>query len=236
MGAHYNPKVSTNGLILSLDAANPKCFGAAQTSATNLVSGGAITGALGTPGTGAHTPDVDNFPEYNSVNSGVFDFAGGRGMNCDEDLGAHTEFTLSLWFYKPTSTLQYIADARNNSGQWSIFNYSSNRNITYTDLLAYNYEEPFNASADGFLSVWQHLVITSNASNGHIFLNSTEVSTYSVQGSVNETLGVNFRIGTRYTTGNEYTGYMGPICAYNRVLTDAEIVQNFNAHRKRYDV
>lgn len=45
MGAFAGPEIPNSGLILNLDAANPRCFGAAETSATNLVSGGAVTGA-----------------------------------------------------------------------------------------------------------------------------------------------------------------------------------------------
>ena len=236
MGTHYNAKVPTNGLILSLDAANPKCFGAAQTSATNLVSGGAVTGASGNPGTGAHTPNVDNFPEYNSVNGGVFDFAGGRGMNCDEDLGAHTAFSLSMWFYTSSATLAYFSDARNDGGQWYIRNYSSDVNYEHTALMSYNYDVTYDANAPEFTSTWVHQVLVSDATESRLYLNGVEVSTYVSQASINENLGVNFRIGTRYTTSNEWTGYMGPICAYNRVLTQAEITDSFQAHRKRFGV
>lgn len=236
MGTYYNAKVPSDGLILSLDAANAKCFINGATSATNLVSGGAITGANGNPGTGAHTPNTSNFPAYNSVNGGVFDFVGGKGMNCDEDLGSHTEFTLSIWFYKPTSTLQYITDGRNDGGQWFIFNYTTDINLEYTAVLSYNYEDPFNASNADFLNTWQQMVVVSDVSESRIYLNSTEVSTYVAQGSVDEALGVNFRIGTRFTTSNQFTGYYGPICAYNRVLTEVEIVDSFNAHRRRFDL
>jgi hypothetical protein len=53
---------------------------------------------------------------------------------------------------------------------------------------------------------------------------------------MDEDFGKNFRIGTRYTTSTQWTGYMGPIVAYNRVLSAGEVKQNFNAHRSRYGI
>lgn len=236
MGAFAGPEIPNSGLILNLDAANPRCFGAAETSATNLVSGGAVTGANGTPLTGAHTPNTAYFPEYNSVNGGVFDFAGGRGMNVDEDLGAHTEFTFSMWFYTASATLAYFADGRNDGGQWYIRNYSTDINYEFTSALSYNYDVTYDASAPEFTSTWVHQVVVSDATESRLYLNGTEVSTYVSQTSLTESLGVNYRIGTRYTVANSWTGYMGPICIYNRVLTEPEIVQSFNAHRGRFGI
>lgn len=117
MSVFSGPNVAMDGLILHLDPANPDCFGTGETSATNLVSGGAVTGASGQPNAGAHTADTANFPAYNSINGGIFDFAGGKGMNCDEDLGTHTTITFDIWYYKNGSGQHYITDGRNDGGQ-----------------------------------------------------------------------------------------------------------------------
>ena len=54
--------------------------------------------------------------------------------------------------------------------------------------------------------------------------------------SVDEDFGTNYRIGTRYTTSSEWTGYMGPIFFYNRELSADEAKQNFEVHRSRFGV
>jgi hypothetical protein len=224
-----------SGLLLHLDPANATCFGSAETSATNLISDEAVTGANGNPGTGAHTPNTANFPEWESNNGGRFDFVSGRGMNVEEDLGTHTEFTIDIWYYRDSSTGSlYLTDGRNDSGSWFLTNYTSNHNITFTDLATYNFDVAYNASNTDFINRWQHLTFTSDATSSKMYIDGTERTLIS-SSSVSENLGVNFRIGTRYTTTGEWSGYMGPIKIYDRVLTEAEALQNFNADKSRFD-
>ena len=79
------------------------------------------------------------------------------------------------------------------------------------------------------------MVVTSNSGGSQIFIDGTK-RTADDSDSVDEDLGVNFRIGTRYTTTASWTGYMGPIHIYNRVITDEEVIQNFNAFRGRFGI
>jgi len=234
MGIAYNPRIVTDGLIFAIDAGNPKCFTSGNTSCVNMVTQGAVTGANGTPGTGTHTPNASQFPAYNSEAGGVFDFnfAGGRGMNVEEDLGSHSAITLEMWFYKTSATTQYFTDARNNGGEWFLSNYTSD-NINYTDALTYNFDATYNASSTSFLNQWLHMIVTSDSTGGKIYLNGAEVTPL-LSNSVNENLGVNFRIGTRYTDSSRWTGKMGPIRIYNKVLTSAEVLSNFASTKGRF--
>jgi len=233
MGFSRGPKIPTNGLILALDAGNPKCFTSGDTTCNNIITGGLLTGASGTPLSGTHTPDTSNFPTYNSTNGGVFDFAGGRGMNFEEDLGFTTTRTLIMWFYKNSSNTQYFSDARNNGGQWFLSNYSG-ENINYTDALRYNFGGSYNASHPDFINKWHCMTVTSDNTESRLYLSGEEVDSYVSQNSIDEDFGKNFRIGTRYTTSTEWTGYFGPILAYDRVLSDSEILNYYNATKSRF--
>ena len=233
MGFSRGPKIPTNGLILALDAGNPKCFTSGDTTCNNIITGGLLTGASGTPLSGTHTPDTSNFPTYNSTNGGVFDFAGGRGMNFEEDLGFTTTRTLIMWFYKNSSNTQYFSDARNNGGQWFLSNYSG-ENINYTDALRYNFGGSYNASHPDFINKWHCMAVTSDNTESRLYLSGEEVDSYVSQNSIDEDFGKNFRIGTRYTTSTEWTGYFGPILAYDRVLSDSEILNYYNATKSRF--
>ena len=240
MATNYNPRVVTDGLVLCLDAGNTKCFNSGDTACKNLVTGGLVTGASGSPGSGTHTPNSANFPSYSSINGGVFNFSGGKGMNCEEDLGSHTELSLSMWFYKSSSAVEYFTDARNDGGQWFLSNYSG-ENINYTDALRYNFDAAYNASNSDFIGQWHHMVVTSNSTRSYLYLDGYEISvhpkyrtSYVSTTSINENLGKNFRIGTRYTTSAQWTGYMGQILIYNRALTAQEIQQNYNATKSRF--
>jgi hypothetical protein len=233
MASYTGPNIVENGLILALDAGNTKCFTPGQTTCKNMITGGDVTGASGTPGSGAHTSNAGNFPAYNSINGGVFDFAGGKGMNCNENLGSTSTRTLMMWFYKNSSAGQYFSDARNNGGQWFLSNYSG-ENINYTDALRYNYGGAYNASHPDFLNKWICMTVTSDNSGSKLYLNGFEVGSYVSQNSIDEDFGRNFRIGTRYTTSSQWTGYFGPILAYNRVISPAEVLQNFNSQKSRF--
>ncbi|NWJ44001.1 LamG domain-containing protein [Marine Group I thaumarchaeote] len=232
MGAHGGPDIVTDNLIFAIDAGSPKCFTSGATTATCLVSGFNCSGAFGNPGSGTHTPDASNFPAYNSLNGGIFDFNGSKGINIDGDLGSTTASTISMWFYKKSSGTHYFTDGRNNGGTWFLSNYTSD-NINWNEKLTYDFEDPYNASASDFLNQWIHMVACSDGDGSKLYLNGIEVST-STSTSADEDFGINYRIGTRYTTSNEWTGYMGPIYFYNKKLNAGEALQNFNAQRSRF--
>ena len=235
MGLVRGPNIVTKDLIFAIDAGSPKCFRDGDTTATCLVSGFNCSGANGNPGSGTHTPNTANFPAYNSINGGVFDFAGGRGINIDGDLGSTTAATICMWFYKNSSATHYFTDGRNDGGTWFLSNYTSD-NINWNEKLTFNFESPYNASASGFLNQWIHMVICSNnldSPTGELYLNGVK-KTLTNQTNVDEDFGKNFRIGTRYTTSSQWTGYMGPIYFYNRKLGDHEAKQNFEAQRERF--
>lgn len=242
MGLNHSPRINTDGLILYLDPANTRCFIPGETTCTNLITGGLVTGANGTPNAGTHIPNPNYFPVHSPNYSGVFDFTGGKGMNCEEDLGAHTELSLVLWFYKNSSAAQYFTDARNNGGQWFLSNYS-NVNINYAETLRYNFDASYNSSSTNFLNQWHHMVAVSDSIRSYLYLDGYEISShptyrtsYVSTTSINENLGKNFRIGTRYSTIASWTGLMGPILAYNRVLNSAEVKQSFDAIRSRFGI
>tara|TARA_R110000772_G_scaffold1120_3_gene3978 strand:+ start:3606 stop:4325 length:720 start_codon:yes stop_codon:yes gene_type:complete len=231
-GYFGTPPMITKGLILLLDPGNSNCFVPGEDTCVNLVTGGLVTGANGTPLGATHTPLASNFPEYNSLNGGIFDFVGGKGMNCDEDLGRRLTTTLSMWIYKNGTPTEYITDARNDGGQWYLSNYSS-YNITYTNAMTYNFEDPYSASATDFIGKWMQLVVTSDAVSSKLYINGV-LTIGGARTSIDEDFGKNFRIGTRYTTTGEWTGYMGPILAYDRVLSQKEISQNYRSHLNRF--
>ena len=233
MAGSTGPNIVEDGLILALDAGNSKCFTSGNTTCNNIITGGLVTGANSSPGSGTHTPFTTNFPTYNSTKGGVFDFAGGKGMNFEEDLGFTTTRTLIMWFYKNSSNTQYFSDARNNGGQWFLSNYSG-ENINYTDALRYNFGGSYNASHPDFINKWHCMAVTSDNTESRLYLSGVEVDSYVSQNSIDEDFGKNFRIGTRYTTGTEWTGYFGPILAYNRVLTDSEILNYYNQTKSRF--
>lgn len=205
-----------------------------ETACRNLITGGLVTGASGTPFAGTHIPNPANFPAHSSQYGGIFDFGGGRGMNCEENLGYYTETTLIMYFYKSSNSTRYFTDARNDAGQWFLSNYIS-QNINFTNSLTYNFDGVYDANNIAFLNRWIYMAVTSDVTSSKLYLNDNLI-VGGARNSLDEDFGVNFRIGTRYTTSDQWNGYMGPILAYNRALSASEIKQNFEATRGRYGI
>jgi hypothetical protein len=232
MATSYSPKIITDGLIFCLDAGHPRCFQSGQTTATDLVQGFNCSGASGTPNAGTHTPNTANFPAYSSSYGGVFDFNGGRGINVDGDLGSSTASSIGMWIYKTSAATEYITDGRNNGGQWFLSNYTS-FNYNWHDTLRYNYDATYNGATDVFINKWIYMVATSDSTGSKLYLNGQPVSS-TYENSADEDFGINYRIGTRYTTSGQWGGLMGPIHFYNKRLSDAEVLQNYNATKGRF--
>ena len=232
MGAYGGPDIVTDGLIFGLDAGSSRCFTSGDTTATDLVQGFNCSGADGTPASGTHTPNTANFPVYNATKGGVFDFAGGKGINVDGDLGSTSSSSISMWLYRAPGSTQYITDGRNDGGQWFLSNYTS-FNINWHGTLTYNFEDPYNASAPEFINKWVHMTVTSDSTGSKIYINGVYTAATG-ESSADEDFGINYRIGTRYTTSSEWTGKMGSIYFYNKVLNATEVLQNYNAQKSRF--
>ena len=229
---YVGPDIITDGLIFGIDAGSSRCFTSGDTTATDLVQGFNCSGANGNPMSGTHTPNTANFPVYNATKGGVFDFAGGKGINVDGDLGNLTTSSMSMWLYKAPGSTQYVTDARNDSGSWFLSNYT-NFNLNWHNTLKYNFEDPYNVSAPEFINKWVHMTVTSDSTGSKIYINGVyAVATLTY--SADEDFGVNFRIGTRYTTTSQWTGKMGSIYFYDKALSAAEALQNYNAQKSRF--
>ncbi len=240
---YYGPRVVKDGLVFAIDAGNSKCFSNGATTATCLVSGFSVTGASGNPGSGTHTKNDANMPAYNSAKGGVFDFSGGRGMNVEGDLGGSGSGAASwcVWYNKSANndaggSTDYFFDGRNDGGQWCLSNYQSH-NVNWHSALEYNDGGSYVAKPTNglFGDEFHYLVVTSDSSGSKVYVDGVDyTSTADTTNSCDEQFGNNFRIGTRYTVSAQWEGYMGVVKLYNKKLSDAEVLQNYNAHKGRF--
>jgi hypothetical protein len=236
MSGVTGPNMVTDGMIFMLDAANPQCFVSGNTTAVDLIGGSLCTGANGNPGNGTHVPNAGMFPTYDSTAGGVFSFSN-DGINIENDLGTATASSVVAWVYYTGGT-DYLFDGRADGGSWLLFAYSS-ANINWHYALSYNFDTTYNASSTYFLNQWIHVVATSDSTDSRLYLNgirngSAPNGNIVSQSSSNENFGKNYRIGTRFTTATHFSGKMGPIYFYNRKITEAEALQNYNAHKSRF--
>jgi len=235
----HSPKIITNGLVLALDAANPKSYPGSGTTWFDL-SGNGNNGTL------------VNGPTFDSANKGsiVFD-----GVNDYISLGTTffistgNPFTVQLWMnHNPRSsgTLFHRMITLNASGTTTL-------GIAYVPVLSSGYEGLYMTSNTGWAraytqfkpasNVWGFLTLTyngngsTNAANFKMFWNTNQLTLLTSGVTVPAaTTAANF-LGVRQDgDGQVYNGKMSWYTIYNRELPSSEIQQNFNALRGRYGI
>ena len=264
MRLFHSPKIITDGLVLSIDYANAKCIeqNASVETCKNLVNlsdagGEGIDDTYG-GSSGTHTPTAGKFmhwfnhPDVGPVMEGITN----DGVHFEENYGHDAgECTYQFWVYKSSGANDYLFDARGGDyvggdtpggGGYCFSNYLST-NINFDNALKYNFSSSYNATDPKFINRWLCIAVTGKTSeNGLIYVNGEEITnnsqglntSYSKQANIDTNIGQRFRIGHRYnnvSTG-PFSGYMGPWLVYTRKLSSAEIMQNFQAFRGRFNI
>lgn len=224
MGINYNPKIVTNGLACYLDAANIKSYPETGTTWYDI-SGNTRNGAL-----------VNN-PTFNANNNGSFQFDG---------TDTYVNGQIPVPAVGSSVSIEAILKLNNVSGTKSIFtvgrsgvSFSYGMVIVGANLRYRNSGNDYAFSAPQTLStgVWYYLTITVSPSITTGYVNGVS------QGTTVQLLSSNaitdYHIGRR--SSNSATEFMNGNIAlvrvyYNKVLTESEISQNFNALRGRYGI
>ena len=222
MAFNYSPKVTKDGLVLYLDAANPKSYPGTGTSWFDL-SGNEKHGT------------INNGPIFSSDNGGciIFD-ATNDNVSVSNPLNQSNLtqiWTVMAWVNVSVNTggLAYLVNGLNNGLSVSWFdiapllylNGGANDYYTYGsgniegtgwNHLAYRFR-----NSDGYRTIWKNGVLNGNA------LGPNNTSTPSGQGNI-------------FYIGDAMGGRLASIQIYNRLLSDFEVIQNYNATKSRFNI
>ena len=225
MAFYRGPKVVTNGLVLSLDAANPKSYISGSTVWRDL-SGTLNSGSL------------VNGPTFSSANGGSIVLDGADDyIRISQNINP-PNITLEF-FYKALISTPYeylISNARDCCGpqngyelhivngvpRFSIWN-STQLGLNGTTTLI-NQIYHITATYDGLqLKIYQDSVLTSTA-NSTLGIGSSPSFNLAIGG-------MGFNPAVYNLTGNIYVGRV-----YNRALSASEVQQNYNALKSRFNL
>jgi hypothetical protein len=219
MSVFGGPSNVTTGLVLALDAANPKSYPGSGT-AWNDLSG------LGNTGT------LENSPTYSSSNGGSLLFNGtsqrvlcGNASNLQITVG-----TISVWFNADNGNVSYNGIITKQNA-WGLF-------VKDNILVSYDWGNGAERSTGITVgnSSWNYAAMTFTESlgtpsnNAIVYLNGVSVLTTTIKNFNNA---VQVQVGDG-NAGQYFGGNIAQASVYNRVLSASEILQNFNAHRGRY--
>ena len=227
MGLAHSPSIISDGLVFYLDAANLRSYSGSGTSTNGLVAG--IGGTL------------INGVGYTSSNNGSFIFDGSNDFMSVGSLGTfYTQGTISFWM----KSLDVSVSIRNPFS--TNYNGSINFNVLRFETGAESpgtircwFGDPSNNITGLYYSnisanTWYNVVVTWNQSTTTVtgYLNGTFDVTNS-SWTRWPTSFVNVAVGLGYNS-RFYQGNIGQVQIYNRALSATEILQNYNATRKRF--
>ena len=241
MAFRYSPKIVTDGLVLATDPANHKSY---IGSGTNLNS--TIGDEVGT---------LTNNPSFNTREAGgtitldgsndFVTFGNAPVANFDHD----DSFTYEIWMRSTANASKYIMGKNESSGNYRgvEITYRGNAHIGKIAVAIRNTNATSNRlvvsteNATYRGNNWHHLVVTydgsGNASGIDIIIDTVSdlddpISTGNISGGITSTS--NLCIGSRNGAANYLPGTFGAFKIYNKVLTSAEILQNYNALKNRF--
>ena len=224
MATNYNPAIVIDGLVLCLDAANTKSYPGSGTTWTDVSGEG-------------HDGTLINGPTFSSDYGGNIVFDGSNdsvtGVH-NSELNLRNDMTVECWFRRTGSRGDWVrimgkGDSTNRTyGLWyhvnsNYFLYQrygpgSSMNILFTKSVV--------------LNEWYHIVGTSSGSTHTLYVNGVNSGTVSNSSTFHSSSDP-YKVGY----GNIHSTHIGNVSnckIYNRGLSEAEVKQNYNAHKGRF--
>lgn len=214
MSRAHGPKIVRDGLVLHLDAANVKSYPGTGTDWFDLSGNG-------------NDATLVNVPEF-SANKFVFD-GSTQNATVPNPLNQSTllqEWTVSSWINITDKVSQQLVTGLNNA--LHVCYSQGNNSLLYLNSGVDDY---YTYGGDLGGIGWVFATFRFRNSDGYrtIYRNTTNITTTGPN-STSTPSGQN----ATFTLFNLLQGDVSQISIYNKVLTDAEIEQNFNASKGRF--
>lgn len=245
MALQHSPSIVTNGLVFCVDAANPRSYPGSGTRWFDVTSNG-------------NTSTLTNGPTYNSSNLGSITFDGIDDFSTSTPtptiLQGNPNLTV-IGFYRRTGDFS-------SKGFWGIggsnaggvgqgicnWNASNTNEITIDTWSQSTFTTGQTYPLNTWIGVaWRKVAGPMTRANCTISIFNGSVTNYTagaltvLRSEAGTNPIINSIGGLTLGSISVDTGYCSPINVsnhyiYNRVLTDAEVLQNFNALRGRYGI
>jgi len=229
MGAFGGPDIVTDGLVLALDAGSERSYPGTGTSWIDLSGNGNAV--------------MVNSPVFNSASPSSFTFDAIDeyfSLSSNSEMSMTGDVTLISWFKQSTTSYPH------QTTLCTAINYRAGLKLMS------HYHGPISAwlaNSDGTGDIvlssglnvegdntWHQAVTTRNSTTGLLTIyvdgvlkNSATTFTGATNQSGIPAVGVDYHSSAYY-----YYGSIAACTAYNRVLTAAEVLQNYNAQKNRF--
>ena len=227
MGLGHSPSIVVDGLVFMIDPNNPNCYPGFGNTLYNIVNtsiGGTFVGYTSNP--------IDNTETRSIFFDGTNDYI---DFGSSSSLKLTDNFTLSAWVKSNVYGDRAILGNFGPSSNYSGFNFNVQPNAKFAFLTGSHPNGTYLYADNTYnLNTWYH--ITGVRRNGTNYLYINGIAQTSTNTQVVSTSAQNFYFGKWYSNLTDYyhSGQIGQASLYNRALSATEILQNYNATKKKY--
>lgn len=231
MSGKVSSKIVTDGLVLNLDGANPKSYVSGSTIWTDLTYY-------------RNNGTLINGPTYNSNNNGSIVFDGTNDyVNTDfiPTIGIG-DITYDVWFKTSIAQTGAIINVRSASATQFVLALCGDSGVYGSNLFLYSYNNVFDrgvVTTETWIdNTWHHVVAVHTSTSDTLYVDgnlrgSVTTSSLIINNSTKLKIGA---LGDGINTYPNwyFNGSISNVKVYYKVLTDSEVLQNYNALKNRF--
>lgn len=248
---HYNETtIVRSGLVLYLNANVANSYPGSGTSWTDLSINSRVATLSGYGG--GSTPTYSTlgggsilFNRSSTLANSAAVFSLSAGGTTWADLTSSV--SLSIWFYTGTSSVMILAGkgfrTTPTPQEFQSYQLYTNGDSIISRVTAGGGTSNVDVSTTFTFNAWNHVTLTYDGSTNAIYRNGILANSAAESGNITNILSLPFIVGAQYNANNSYNlptdgfnGWIGNVLLYNRALSAAEVLQNFNATRKPYGI
>jgi len=242
----FGGDVTSNGLLLNLDATNPSSYSGTGTTWNNLVTGNAVTNFT-----------IQTGGAYSTDNGGVIRFGNtGGGAQSSTGFSNLSAYTVEVWVkpagtmggYDPSVQTNYTPcffSEKSSGGVNMVLAYNARGLTTGTANSSYRYEAAINnggwkphqiaTNYSSDLNNWVQIISTYDGSKLTIYRNGVSLGSSAALGiSSLRTPSPGYWIAHRWDMADGVYGDYSKVMMYNKALSASEVTTNYSAFSARF--
>jgi hypothetical protein len=232
MGISYNPRTITDGLRVAYDTGNIKSYPGSGNTLFGLNGRENATATTVSTATDATAGTVLNYNTSTEVTVNL------------SPVVNHEVWSLIFWIRSTgltSSNYRNVIALDDTNSSHNYFYNVDTRETTSSYILGYQKHysinnwltTAFNTAAEWDDQTWWCIGVSHNNT---VFKNYRQGTLFSTQTQVLDVAGYGDINQLHINRNGSNTVYMGPVLFYDRILTDDEFRQNFNATRGRFNI
>jgi len=227
MAFYRGPNVVTNGLVLSLDAGNTKSYTSGSTTWYDK-SGYNNSGSL------------VNGPTFSSANGGSITFVSSSTQyvsiptSTPLNFSTNNQISINVWFNTSNSLADQFIIFRNSTGATGFILETSTTSIVMqigNGTTLYTVTD----SGTNYLNQWVNVCYTLDGTSSALYKNGSLRTPGSFTGTIYNS-NANIALGFGSPSYRGLSGSISNVQVYNRALSAAEVTQNYNALKSRFNL